>query len=56
MTEDEYIAVSNLQRMRAASRLLRDCLPFEDEAVAGAIDVIGENISALEKRVNEMCE
>lgn len=56
MKEFEYIAVSNLQRMRAAARLLRDCTFFEDDDLTAAINKVENSISVLENRVNKMCD
>jgi len=54
MTEEEYIVVSNLQRMRIADQMLRACHPNID--LLEIIRTVNDHVSALENRVNEICE
>ncbi len=54
MTEEEYIVVSDLQRIRAADRILRDTSSQID--LRKIIDKLNHHISALEKHVNALME
>jgi hypothetical protein len=54
MTEKEYIDATNLTKLRAADRLVRDCLPTsrgEKSAIAAIIDAIELWSDVLNKKV-----
>ncbi len=54
MTEEEYIVVSDLQRLRYASQMLRDTSSRLD--FAEIIDKVEFHISTLEKRVGALVQ
>ena len=54
MTEAEYIAVSDLQRMRAASRMLADV--FERDDLREVTSRLENIILVAGKHVNKMCD
>ncbi len=54
MTEEEYIVVSDLQRIRAADRLLRDSSSRMD--LREIIDKLHDHISVLEKSIEDMMQ